>query len=136
MIIFIVLGTGLLVGGAIWAWKSWSFANGAKSAIGKIVRIEERVTTRNRVGKPDRRSVSHLPVFTFQDDRGGEHTVTSSASEGKGAYKVGEEVPVLYRPENPDDASINTFTQMWLGPMVLGIMGLVFGGLGLFPRRS
>jgi hypothetical protein len=135
-IIFIALGTALLCGGAVWGWKTWSFASNAKTAVGKVVRIEERVTTRNRVGKPDRRSVSQLPVFTFRDDEGQEHTATSPASEGKNAYQIGQAVPVLYRPENPDDASINTFTQMWLGPMVIGILGLAFGGLGFFPRRS
>jgi hypothetical protein len=42
---------------------------------------------------------------------------------------VGGVVTVLYRPEAPEDAKINSFVILWLAPAILGVMGI--SGLGM-----
>ena len=46
------------------------------------------------------------------------------------AYAVGERVPVAYDPEHPGDAHIDSWINLFLGPVICGGLGLVFGGIG------
>ena len=57
--------------------------------------------------------------------------MTSLVDENKSTYAVGQEVPVLYDAANPDDASIHTFKQMWLGPLICCLGGMVQLGIGI-----
>ncbi len=56
-------------------------------------------------------------VFTTKD--GQEHTVASTVRSSKARHAVGERVPVYYPPQNPADARLGTFFDLWLG--VLGV---------------
>jgi hypothetical protein len=131
---FMVLAIILLVCGGTWTWKTTSFISSARQAVGKIEGYEQKKSTKRSRSGGTRRTTTHRPRFTFQDDQGREHKVTSSVGGSKGAFKVGEEVEVLYDPQNPTDARINTFIQMWLGPLVIGGVGLVFLSLGVAGR--
>ena len=43
-------------------------------------------------------------------------------------------MPVRYDPQNPSKAQIADFAQFWLGPLGVGLFGLLFlaGGIGAF----
>ena len=74
------------------------------------------------------------PVVDYEVN-GKQFTFQSSVSSTPPAYFVGEKVRVLYRPDNPASAQINSFTDQWLLPI-----GFTFGGAWaitcsyLFPR--
>jgi len=53
------------------------------------------------------------------------------------AYWVGQRVPVLYRPANPHDASINSFEQLWLLPTGIAAIATpaILVGAGIFAFR-
>jgi hypothetical protein len=128
--LFILLGVGLLflVGGGIWAWKTWAFTGRARHTKGKIERLEVRLdTSRSRSRDPD--SPTYAPVFSFRDTEGRHHLVTSAVSHGKSPYEPGQEVPVLYDPDDPENARLDSFVQLWLFPLVFGFMGTIFAGI-------
>ena len=52
-----------------------------------------------------------------------------SASE----FEVGKHVTVIYDPQHPESALIDTGKDLWLGPLVLIVMGTVFGLGGAWP---
>ena len=74
------------------------------------------------------------PVVEYEVN-GQPFSLQSSISSSPPAYFVGEKVNVLYRPNNPASAQINSFTDRWLFPLVFtvaGIWGVICSYL--FPR--
>ena len=55
---------------------------------------------------------------------------------GKTSYAVGQELPLLYHPQDPEDARIHSFKHLWLFPTVIGTLGLAFAGGTLIARMS
>lgn len=55
---------------------------------------------------------------------------TMEFSSGNGSnppmYKPGDTVPVIYNPNAPQYAVINTFIDLWLGPTIYATAGLLF----------
>jgi Protein of unknown function (DUF3592) len=58
--------------------------------------------------------------YTFQDETGSRPP----------AYAIGERVPVLYDPDQPGDARIDSLANRALGPAICGGIGAVFTALG------
>ncbi len=132
LLIFLGVGILLTVGGSIWAWNSFSFTQRAKATKGTIVAIDEQVSERKHNGEVTRRTFTYAPVFVFRDTQGREYTVTASVRSAKRDYELGQEVAVLYDPADPQKASVDSFVALWLGPLALGFLGIVFSGIGLF----
>ena len=55
----------------------------------------------------------YYPIFTFQDSNGRTHEITSSSGQNPPAYKVGDTVTVLYQSEQPEDAKLDRFFDVW-----------------------
>ncbi|MBL7858403.1 MAG: DUF3592 domain-containing protein [Cyclobacteriaceae bacterium] len=47
------------------------------------------------------------------------------------AYEIGETVIVYVNTENPGEVVVNTFSERWLGIVVLSVLGLLFGFFAL-----
>ena len=131
---YIFLGVGaLMLLGALLLWNSTRrFIADAESAQGRVVELIE-------VRDEDDGSISYKPVVTYETANGRSITFTASFSSKPAPYDVGESVEVLYAPQDPHDARIKGFSSLWLGPTILGGLGVVFTGIGgglLFARRS
>ena len=46
------------------------------------------------------------------------------------SYSLGEKVEMYVNPTDPQDVLVNTFSDRWLATTILGIMGLIFAGVG------
>jgi hypothetical protein len=57
--------------------------------------------------------------------------VTDRMSSNPPQFKEGQTIDVLYDPENPNKARINKWFNLYFVPMLLGFLGLVFGGIGV-----
>jgi len=44
---------------------------------------------------------------------------------------LGQEIDILYDPENPHNAMINSFLDIWLGPILVIGFGGIFSSVGL-----
>jgi hypothetical protein len=64
----------------------------------------------------------------------------SSISSNPPPARLGEHVDVRYNPDDPHDATINTYWQVWFLPTLLGIIGapflLVGTGFGIVSRAG
>ncbi len=112
----ILLGLGLF-----FLSDTWHFLGRATAtATGTIVACE-------RSGKG-----SCQPTVTFTTGRGEE--ITFSPSFSSTSFEVGQQQPVAYDPNHPQDARIASFLVLWFLPtLFLGMGGLfVLVGGGLF----
>jgi hypothetical protein len=105
LLMFSSLG-GLLMGGVTLLARV-RYRLRASHAIGTIQGYE-RMTCEEYVDGQQRTVVASFAVFTFNDEEGRAHTVTSKIGGGQ-PFAIGAAVPILYDPANPTQASINTF---------------------------
>lgn len=95
-------------------------------ATGEIVG-SEAATDSSGKGSPKK---YYLPVirFTSQDGRS---IVFTADSGGRMEPQKGTPVQVLYNPERPHQAWVNTFATLWFFPLITAILGLPFLLAGL-----
>lgn len=121
-----VLGVPSLIAGLVFAGVSVSFLRDAQQVQGTVVAL-------------DWRGDAAYPVVEFTPVGGVPRKLQDSAGSNPPSYEVGERVEVLYRPDSPGDARIKRFLSLWLLPLILGGIGLLFtvSGIvmGLVSRR-
>ena len=119
--IFVAIGVVLLIIGGLVTWHTVEFKSKAESAEGTVIEMQPRHSDG---------STTYAPVVEFETAGGELVTYHSSSSSSPPAYDVGESVEVLYDPNDPSEAKINSFFNLWFLPLLLAGMGIVFGGIG------
>jgi len=118
VIVSLLLGLGLLAG----AWHFYSSTRHliatSQKAQGTVVGFERRSSKRGH---------SDYPVIEFTTASGENRRFTTS---GAGDYAKGETVDVLYNADDPVEARVNAFIELWLGSLALGAFGLLCLGCG------
>lgn len=120
--IFALVGSGAGVG----TYYAWSSANeiaseGIKTQ-GTVIDLEYR--------RDDEGAGTYAPVVEFFDRQGQRQVYYSSSSSNPPGYDRGETVDLFYIEGTPERAMIDSFTDRWLLPLVLGLFTIVFGGVG------
>ncbi len=125
-IVFTAIGVILLIVGLVYIGQTLSFLDTCLEARGVVVNLSWRYDSEG--------SQLAYSVFQFVDERTGEEiTVSSTQGRNPPAYSVGQEVFILYDPQNPHNARIKSFWNIWLGPMIVtGLCG-AFLSVGLIP---
>lgn len=131
-IAFISVGIIVMVGGLCWLIQTISFVKRAATAPGQITEMKV---------ENDVDGTMYQAIFTFTDQTGKTHTQRSDITESNPSFQAGEKVTVLYDPANPEESKIDSFTTLWLFPVIFGGGGLVFAGfsglwLFLWTRHS
>jgi len=119
-----VLGVGLLYGN-----ESWQLAQNGRSVAGKVVDFQQRVSDEDE-------QVSYAPIVEYRID-GQTYRFAGDNYKNRPAYAIGEAVDVLYDPEEPDQARMNDFANLWGIPLALvgvGVLLLVIS-LGMLRRK-
>ena len=122
-IILTVIGLVILVGSFIWINHTSNFLDQCLETKGIVVQLNWDYDE----------GVAHAyPVFQFINQNTGEE-ITAQGSSGSNPpdYHVGQEVDILYNPENPYDVKVNSFWDIWGGPIILAGLGFVFLTVGL-----
>ena len=118
---FFTVGLAML-GGSGYSYSSQSdFLTTAKSARGEVIAMSRRSSDDGD---------TYAPVVRFTDDRGVAQEFVSRTSSNPPSYSRGEQIDILYAPDNPGDAIIDDFFSRWGLSSILGFMGLIFGGVG------
>ncbi|MBI4350374.1 MAG: DUF3592 domain-containing protein [Elusimicrobia bacterium] len=134
----------LLIMGAF-LWKLWSLYSGGVTAGGKIAGFQEsRGADSPRAGRGggDTEYVIYYPVVRFEAEGKSLEFVSNHGARGGPAYRVGQEVEVVYLPGQPQKAelarSVRTFSVLWLNAVLFFAAGLFFllTGRWLFPRLA
>jgi flagellar basal body-associated protein FliL len=97
------------------------------SAPGRVVEV---VSQRQYINEQDHVYEDYYyPVVEFTAADGRTRTVQMSEGSNPPSYETGEEVVVLYNPQKPIDARIQSTDSavlMWILPGITGVLGLAF----------
>lgn len=97
-----LLGTGYMIYQSLW------FIYGAERAQGQIIEITQE-------GLP-------TLVVEYQTNRGETLRLASDGSESYGSFHVGQALTVYYDAENPENARLDLFLELWLWPIVMTVI--------------
>ncbi len=122
-VVFLLIGVGVLVGDFFVVKSTMSFLSNSEKVEGSVIDI---VKSRSSDG-----DYMYRPEISFVDTTGQTITFTLSISSSMPTYQVGEKVSVLYDKNNSQSAKINTFFQLWFGPIIMTVLGVIFFLVGL-----
>jgi hypothetical protein len=109
----------------IWFYSSTSaLLEKAITAQGTVIELRE-----SRRGSSNRRT--YKSIFEFTDNNGKLHTIVPSVAANPPSHEIGEKVEVLYDPNEPQNARINSFLSLWFVPLCCAVLSLVPFVLGL-----
>lgn len=117
-ILFVSVGIFMMCAALAWATILFQFVNTAASAQGVVTKL-------NAGG-------SH-PQVRFTSPKG---EVINYPQNGLiFGYQVGDEVRVLYQPQHPQEAIVDSFGAIWGFPILVGVMGVAFVGMALLQKH-
>ncbi|MCH8048249.1 MAG: DUF3592 domain-containing protein [Planctomycetes bacterium] len=70
-------------------------------------------------------------TIEFEDATGARQQGTIDAGAGKIPYEVGQRVSIWYDPKQPSAIRIDSFAELWGGPLLVGVFGASFIVMGL-----
>lgn len=127
MIFYLVFGAGFLLFGIIQFVKTNKLVKNGVTTSAKVVEIKEKESVSQDSEGFSTTSYSYAPVFEFTDKKGEKYTVESRHGfASKNKFKVGDSVNVIYLEEKPEDASIKKAGPLWLLPIILLSLGVLF----------
>jgi hypothetical protein len=114
-----VIGPCFLLVALIASMDTAVFLHRAVATTGTVVGL--RATS-----EPNKHGVTYAPVFSFSAADGRSYTIHSRVSSSPPEFSIGQRVPVLYEPDRPTLAKIDSHLQLWTFPDVFGGIGFVF----------
>ncbi|WP_081942114.1 DUF3592 domain-containing protein [Spirochaeta lutea] len=132
--IFYVLGIVLIgVGGAVLVQKL-VFQSSSVQTMGLVVDV--RVVQNQVLFMDDGTGFHYYPTVEFSANDGRAYRFESPAGVTSVSYEKGQEVPVLYRTQDPGDAMIATTWGLYGLPIIFGGTGVLFVLFGLVAQRG
>lgn len=128
---FLVLLIGILIltFTAYLVVNKYSFVNSTEKTVATV--IDNKISySKNSGGKSSR---FYFPILTFVDRQGKAVTFMSSVGSTIPSYQIGDRVEILYDAAQPSKAEVSDFKSIWLAPIIIGIIGIVFFAIGFIP---
>lgn len=122
----LVIGAAGLAAAGIAAWQRWQVVGGTEVAQGQLVGF---VSERSHSGGKLTETSAPLVTYTTPD---GETRQVKGLGGGLSGLSVGDSVEVRYRPDNPAQAVVADFQNIWGVVWGMGIFGLFPTLFGLF----
>jgi hypothetical protein len=88
---------------------------------------------RSSTDNKGRSSSVYYPVVKFTPNNGEATTFESNSGSKPPAFRKGQQVEVLYDPQQPDSAMINSWLELWFLPGMFTGMGSLFVLIGGVP---
>lgn len=116
LVAYPALGYGLFV-----LVSNTVFWGRATTAEGTVVGYEQMESMRGRSQVGVQPAYSNVVEFRSAD--GQRHLFVTEWGSAAAVYDKGERVTVLYRPEDPENAKIRGFVSLYVGPLLLLVLG-------------
>ncbi len=125
-------GAIFLTLGLVLGYQTCTFLATASRAEGEVIALERRRS--HPRGNRRLTEYHYYPVVKYMAADGQTVQFVGQVGSKPPAFRVGQRVKVLYNPEQPRSARINSFFELWLAPMIftgLGGIFLLMGGVAL-----
>lgn len=106
--------------GAYALYTAYKLDTKGEITTGKVVELDESSDS-------DGGCCVYTPIIEFQVN-GQTYRFDGDNASYPPAYQIGETVPVIYDPEDPDTAQINKWSERWLFPIII-IPAMILGAL-------
>lgn len=106
--------------GAYAAYNSYNLGKNGEETTGIVIALEES-------SNADNGCCVYSPIIEFTAN-GQTYTIEGDSASYPPEYEVGEEVQILYNPQNPNNAQINKLLERWLMPIII-IPTMIFAAL-------
>jgi len=125
--IFTAIGLGLLIGGVFAFQHTRRFLATAISVPGVVTENvwQERRSSNNSIHG------DFYPRIRFRTADGQEISFITNSGSNPPSYHVNEQVTILYDPQQPYHAYIQSFVDLWLLPTILCGLGIFFCSFGV-----
>lgn len=130
-----IAGAAVLAGGIYSVTERAAFMAVAQAAQGEIAGFERRDILREGPGDF---GFAVYPVFRFETRDGRTVTAVDEVGTRYRQHKLGQQVPILYDPDDPNRARIDRGLFFWMLPTLLvgfGTLALLSGGVVWFRLR-
>lgn len=117
--VFSILGISALAISGISYQTTRDFIATANTAEGTVMTLEKSSSS---TSKPNRNAKFH-PVVHFTTTTGETIQFRSNFGSYPAAYRPGDKVSILYPPDNPQQATINSFFPLWFLTLIFAILG-------------
>lgn len=114
----------LVIGIAIVVWmRTREFISKAQETKGVVIRM---------LSKPGSKGgIIYAPVYQFRTMDGRTIEVEESTYSKPPQFQEGQSVYILYDPQNPEEARVKNWMNLYFLPLVLAGMGMIFVGIGI-----
>lgn len=116
ILILVVLGLPMLIFGLNELYQANEFVRNGAYADGVIVEMKKGSGILSK----------YHPRVRFQTADGETIEFIPGNGSNPPMYETHEHVPVVYNPDHPRHAAINSFIEIWLGPSIYAGLGLIF----------
>ena len=130
---FATIGVVALVIAFLWL-------NSTKERLKSMVHHLGTVVEKIRVERPGE-TANFYPVIEFKTQTGEVFRFEGKTSGPENEYKIGEQVEILYDPQDPQGAMINSWKELWfpsIAMMIIGggmlVLGIASSGIVLFSK--
>ncbi len=76
------------------------------------------------------------PQLEFRAEDNKTYRFTGEVASDPGRYIIGRPLPIRYLKHDPSQAKIDLFDELWLGTLLIFVLGCGFTGLGLAAYRG
>lgn len=133
--LFWIISRSLITAGVALCAVSFGLVVATQIFLHRSLPAQGRITSLETRFDSDSNTTNIFPSFEFADNHGLIHTIKSNTGTNPSKFAVEETVPVLYEPQHPERARIDTFTQVWFLPATMGTGGLAAAVIGLIVLR-
>ena len=130
LVTFVFVGLVLIGAGAIAYLRTTAFVSAAIRTSAVVTDLEYRSSSRGSGG--------YVAVLSFVDELGQTQTTRTKSAQNPAPADIGQTVKLVYLPDDPESARIDSFKGLWIGPILLlagGCAMFVMGLVGLISIR-
>ena len=127
-IIMLLIGLALLGFAATKTYETRAFLDRAVQVQGQVVRMDSH-RSYDDDGRPA--GTLYTAIVEYTDKAGARHEVRERISKGNPTRAIGDQVPVLYDPDDPAEARIDDYMGREGADLWLTLLGLFFAGFGV-----
>lgn len=123
LIIFGLIGLGLIVGAGVMYYRTQQFIAGAKQATAIVTGYNEHWSSNDDGGS----TLMYTPILRLELP--GSAPIEKESGGGSTSwkpYKTGSVLRVLYDPDKPEDFRIASTGNLYMGTLICALIGFVF----------